>query len=314
MTLFTPLRPDTVHALSPLFQVSCGFVTDLAWSPDGDMLAVAHGAGIWLYEGGFSAQPSLVLPEHTAPVKSITFNPTGLVMVSGSADTTVRLWLTSRARSFYIYRGHSGGVNAVAVSPCGRLLASAGGDREIRLFDMKESAASNVLRGHTHEITSLAFGLGGRVLISGSWDKTARLWSLDETWRCPQPVLEHRDWVRALAVSPDGHTLAVACKDSLIAFWHLESCALICSFPAHEGGVDSLAFSPDGALLASGGRDHAIKFWDAEKLSKSGESALIHRLDRHQKPVLALAFSPNGALLVSGSGDNTVCLWGVRAD
>jgi len=312
---FVPIFPINVNAISELSQTRCGFITDTAWSPDGFMLAVAHGGGIWVYEGGFAAAPTLKLTEHEGPVKTVTFNPTGLVMISGSTDTTVRLWIPNRGRAFYVYRGHVGGVNSVAVSPNGRVLASAGGDREIRLFDMMDSAASNILRGHTHEVMSVAFGLGGRVLVSGGWDKTARVWTFEPEQQGEKAVFEHPDWVRAVAVSADGKWLATACKDAHIRLFDLETCAPIYDFLAHAGGVDCLAFSPSGALLASGGRDNAVKFWDANALMTGGDAVPtpLHRIDVHRKPVMTVAFHPAGALLVSGSGDNTIRLWGVRA-
>jgi WD40 repeat protein len=311
MTPFSPISPANASALRELSQAVCGFITDIAWSPDGFTLALAHGGGLWLYEGGFSGTPSLKLTEHDGPVKSVAFNPTGMVMVSGSTDTTVRLWLPNRGRSFYVYRGHTGGVNAVAVSPNGRVLASAGGDREIRLFDMRDSAASNVLRGHSGEITCLGFGLEGRVLLSGGWDNTARLWAMDEALHCQQRRFDHPDWVRDLAVTPDGKHMATACKDGSVYLFNLETCEHLRTFAAHVGGVDSLAFHPSGALLATGGRDNAIRLWDVETLL-TGTAHELCQIDAHNKPILALAFHPAGMLLASGSGDNSVRLWGVR--
>lgn len=275
------------------------------------MLAVAHGGGIWIYEGGFAATPSLTLTEHEGPVKAVTFNPTGLVMVSGSTDTTVRLWIPDRGRAFYVYRGHMGGVNAVAVSPDGRVLASGGGDREIRLFDMMDSAASNVLRGHTHEVTCLAFGLGGRVLVSGGWDKTARVWAFTADTRAEIAALEHPDWVRALAVSPDGKLLITACKDGFLRAFQLDTRALLAAWQAHTGGVDCVTFDPSGALIVSGGRDGVVNWWDARDLS-APPRAPLHQLDAQRKPIMALAFNPAGTFLVTGGGDNTIRLWGVR--
>lgn len=311
MNAFAPLVPANISTIRELSQARCGFITDIAWSPDGFTMAVAHGGGIWLYEGGFSATPSLTLSDHEGPVKSLAFNPTGLVLISASTDTTVRMWIPNRGRAFYVYRGHSGAVNAVTISPNGRVLASAGGDRDIRLFDMMESAASNVLRGHTHEITGLGFGLGGRVLVSGSWDKTVRVWAFEPDRREQVHVFEHPDWVRTLTVSPDGKRLVTACKDAKVRLFDLETRDLLVTFTAHESGVDDLAFNPSGTLLATGGHDGVIKFWDVEALI-AAEPNPIHQLDAHTKPIRSIVFHPAGTLFASGSGDNTIRLWGIR--
>ena len=47
---------------------------------------------------------------------------------------------------------------------------------------------------------------------SGSMDKTARLWDA-ATGQPLTPPLAHSNWVTWVAFSPDGATLATACKD-----------------------------------------------------------------------------------------------------
>jgi WD40 repeat protein len=313
MPLFTPISPDNAAALAELAQVRCGFITDVAWSPDGDVLALAHGGGIWVWEGGFGGAPTLVLNEHTGPVKTLAFNPTGLILLSGSSDTTARLWMPSRGRSLFVFRGHTGGINAVAVSQNGQLMASAGSDGQIRLFDLTESASSLVLRGHTHEITCLGFALNGGLLVSGGWDNTARVWAFDAAGGggTERAVLEHDDWVRDLAISTDGRRLATASKDGTVRLFDLESGERLALIDAHDGGADCAAFSPDGLLLATGGRDHAIRLWDVRD-SHAVTDAPCAQVDGHTRAVLTLAFNPAGSLLVSGAGDNTCRLWGVR--
>jgi WD40 repeat protein len=311
MNVFAQISPENAPSLVELAQVRCGFITDAAWSPDGYVLALAHGGGIWVWEGGFGGQPSVTLTEHTGPVKSLAFNPSGLVLLSGSTDTTARLWMPSRARSLFVFRGHTGGVNAVAVSQNGQMMASAGSDRQIRLFDLRDSASSLVLRGHTNEITCLGFAQAGKTLVSGSWDNTARVWLLDAETRQNDVryILEHDDWVRDLAISPDGQRLATASKDGRVRLFDVETGTRTTLLDGHEGGVDSVTFSPDGALLATGGRDQMIKLWDI----RSVPTEPVARINGHTRPILTLAFNPTGSLLVSGSGDNTCRLWGVRS-
>jgi WD40 repeat protein len=280
----------------------CGFITDAAWSPDGRTLAVAHGGGVWLWDDGFGGAPTRRLEGHGAPVKGIAFAPDSRIFATASADTTVVLWDTSSGQAMQILRHHTDAVNAVAFHASGWLLASAGGDRRVLLTDLQTGAAT-VFEGHSGEITSLAFG--GGVLASGSWDKTMRLWDVASAHEHATIVLD--DWVRHLAASPDGQTLAVACKDGSVRLVAFATGEILRTIPAHARGADGVAFSSDGALLASGGRDNAIKLWDL----RSPSDEPLATLEGHSKPVLTLAFHPAGNLLVSGGGDNTVRLWAV---
>lgn len=68
-----------------------GEVTDVAYSPDGNSIAVATHIGIWLYDAHTYQELSL-LTGHKGSVLSIAFSPDGEILASGSADGTVLLW------------------------------------------------------------------------------------------------------------------------------------------------------------------------------------------------------------------------------
>lgn len=88
-----------------------------------------------------------------------------------------------------------------------------------------------------------------------------------ERWRTNLPD----DMVTALALSPDGKTLASAggFAPAPIRLWDMASGKMIEESSASEsqrGFVCSLAFSPDGQTLASGGSDQMISLWDTDGL------------------------------------------------
>ncbi len=298
-----PINATNADQLTELAQTRCGFVSQLAWSPDGSMLALAHGGGFWLWTDNLGGDPPRVGVGHSGPVKSVAFDPHGQVIATASADTTVRLWMATSVESITIVRAHSHAVNVVAFSPDGRMLASAGGDGRIHILDMVDSAGTLGFEGHANEITGLAFG--ENTLASGGWDKTIRLWDLPT--RAPRMIIPLDDWVRDLAASPDGQVLAAACKDGAVRLIDFATGAIQRTIAAHEGGADCVTFSPDGTLLVTGGRDNVVKLWD---LSAPSDQP-VARLTAHQKPVLTVAYHPDGTLIASGSGDNTVRLWGL---
>ena len=124
-------------------------------------------------------------------------------------------------------------------------------------------------------------------------------------------VLELGSKVFAIALAPDGRTLAVGDWKGFVTLWDLQKGANKASMEGHQGGpmggTLALAFSPDGTLLASGGTDGRILLWDAESLSQRGVCR------GHTSWVRSLAFSPDGKVLASGGMDNTLRLWDVGA-
>jgi WD40 repeat protein len=290
-----------VHQLVEVMRTRRAWITEVAWSPNGQALAVSSAEGVSLHDAA-TLKKLGALQGHGGPVKGIAVNHDGTLIASASADTTLRLWNLKAGGQPVMLKGHTDSVDAVALSLNG-LVASGGADKTVRLWDAVSGQERRVMTGHSGEVATVAFCWGGRVLASGGWDHSIRLWDVETgEWRT---TLWHQDWVRHLQPAPDDRLLASASKDGTIKLWEVETGAERLSISAHGGGADGVAFSPDGALLATAGRDHAIKFWDAA----SGEP--LFALRAHDKPVLTLAFSPDGTRLATGSGDNTVRLWSI---
>jgi len=293
---------DNIVSAHERGRVPVGYITQIAWSPDGTVLAVAHGSGVSLWHDGFGGAPTGVL-DHPAPVKSIAFSPDSKVLATGSSDTQVRLWLLASGTSLFVMRGHTDTVNSVAISPNGRVVASGSADHTIRLVDLMDSRGLTPLLGHNDAVKAVGFTADTQSIITGSADGTIRVWA----HQAAEPIVTHtyEDGVRAFAVSPDGGSLAAALKNGRLIVSGVMVNFLHWGKDAHDGGVDCVAFSPDGSLIVTGGRDHAVKIWDAA----TGD--LLTTLETHTKPVLSVAFNPAGTMLVSASGDNQVVLWGV---
>src|SRR5689334_10157033 len=108
--LMTDVHPtitrENASQLKPAAETRCGFITELAWSPDGHALAVAFGEGVNLYDSSLSGV-LVSLNGHEGPVKSVIFSPDNTALFSGGADMTVRLWMRLTGRQLFIHRGHT---------------------------------------------------------------------------------------------------------------------------------------------------------------------------------------------------------------
>ena len=126
------------------------------------------------------------------------------------------------------------------------------------------------------------------------------------TWNCISTLSAHSDWVRSVAISFDGQTLASGSFDKTVKLWKLPEGELIHSLSQHTKGVFAVAISPDNKILASGSWDETIKLWQIDT------GALLNTLNGHTGSVRSLAITPEGQTLVSGSFDKTIKLWNLE--
>ena len=113
--------------------------------------------------------------------------------------------------------------------------------------------------------------------------------------------------VVAVAVSPDGRTVATAGPAGPVRLWSAADAA-----PAGEvrgaSGSAALAFAADGdgwLLVAAGREDGVLRVFD-----RTGRE--VRNPAGHAEPIQALAVSPDGALAASAGPDEGVCVWDLR--
>ncbi|MEP0872787.1 NB-ARC domain-containing protein [Trichocoleus desertorum AS-A10] len=258
-----------------VFTQTFGSALSIAFSPDGQYLAMGDSNGdIYLWNVA-DFQEEIICRGHTNWVMSLSFSSDSKMLVSGSEDKTVRLWDIETGE---------------CIQSCGR-------------DDQR----------HTDWVMSVAFHADKQLIASGSIDGTIRLWNAS-TGQCIGTLVDQQNPRRiwAIALSPHSPMLASSSKDdSLIRLWNLETqdLQILGSTNGHLAWITSVAFSPtDDQLLASSSIDGSIRLWDIN----TGECLKILR--GHQNWVAAIAFSKDGSTLVSSSEDYTIKVWDLQTD
>jgi WD40 repeat protein len=215
----------------------------------------------------------------------VDFSPDGKILVVRHKDRAVRIWDTKRGKLLHILPLNEGKTgrffpHAHVFSSDGRFLATAPASDQDRTLRVWEAATGKEVKrfswGDNTIPTCLTFSPDGKCVVAahgaGGPEAAAadavsvRFWEL-ATGRERQRIKVPADDIRALAISPDGRTVAAALYDTVL-LWEVVSGKECGRLVGHREKIWSLAFSPDGRLLASGSRDYTALVWDMTGAAK----------------------------------------------
>lgn len=158
-------------------------------------------------------------------------------------------------------RGHGGPVRAIVITDDGRTAITGSFDAKAIIWSLETGEAREVLLFHNNQVDAVASLPDGRFASAGA-DGLIAIWESGKS--APVSVLEgHTGPVAALAVSPDGASLASASWDGSVRLWPLSGGEPLV-LEGHRGNVNAVAFLSDGTL-ASAGHDAAIILWPPER-------------------------------------------------
>jgi len=272
-----------------------GWVSALAWSPDGKLLASGGDDGAVRLWDSATGKELRVLRGPAHAVTALAFSPDGKRLVAGHWDGTLRAWDPAEGKPLSARRAHEEAVVALAWSPDGKELASGSADDTLRIRDAGDGEERLSLRpAEEYDVTALAWSPDGRRLASGDGEDAVRVWD-PETGEERLRLRGHEGVVSSVAWSPDGSRLASASWDGTVRVWDAGAGKELLVFRGHGADAASVAWSPDGRLLASGGEDKAARVWDA----RTGKELLAW--GGHPDHVTAVAWSPDGRRLAAAS-------------
>jgi RNA polymerase sigma factor (sigma-70 family) len=233
---------------------------DLAFSPDGKMLAVQtytdpKGDRVQVLDTATGKEiRRLARPAEGAIPGGVAFSPDGKAMVYGSEE--IHLWDTT-------------------------------GEKEVRMLGKKSPSP----------IQTLAFSPDGRTVAAGDYSGSIRLWSA-VTGAELAPSEKSREFKASrVAYSPDGRALAWGRRDGKNGLWEVATGKEICRFGEHikveqNSVVENLHYmvlAPDGKIMASApyrAEGRPIYLWDVA----SGKE--IRRFGKHDAAFLPDCLCP----------------------
>ncbi len=281
-------------------------VWNVAWSPDGRMLASAASDGsIKLWDGTRVRPWCRTYPSLTAGIRCEAVSPDGMVLLTGDEEGQLHLWNRSRRWIQHHVSVDDDAVVGVAVLPEGNAAITTGAYSGVHRWNLADGKLT-----HLAELPDLAYAQAisgdGATVAVGCEQSTAVV--LDAaSGSIKRQIRTGSLAVKRLALSHDGRLLATAGVGERIELWDTTSGQRLQEFAGHANRTLCLVFSPDDRMLASGGSDQDVRLWDI------ASGTLIDTLVGQSAAIEALAISPDGRNLVSGSSEPAFLqLWDLR--
>lgn len=239
---------------------------------------------------------------HNDIVRSIAISPDNTKLVSGSHDTTVRLWNLATGECLKVITSHNYWVSRVIFLDDNNII-SCGEDGKICHWNLVANKVNILPTNPQYWLMGVGASVDGKIVTAGYNNNTIELWNF--ATKTMHTFATQGNRIRFMSFSKNLRHLVTLSDDGLLSLCDYQHLRRIETWLV--GGRDWLALSflpQDECKVAIAGRA-GIEIWDMV----TGKCTC--KLLGHAAPVCSIDFTPDGKYLSSSSEDGTVKLWDV---
>jgi WD40 repeat protein len=285
------------------------YVTQITWSPDGEILVACSAAGEIMVQVFSDGLPPFYLATAGAPIDQLAFSADGRFLASGDQAGQVRVWERQGHQLMPLMTIDRSDcwIEQLRWHPTEPLLAF-NIKHTVEVLQVTTKSLVAKLDFENSSVLCLEWHPTNGMLMAGGY-QSIKVWDSYD-WQSEPIVVSIASASLKIACSPDGQYLASGNLDRTITILEWEKANpnpwVMSGFP---GKISHLAWSSmlptkANALLASASAE-GIVIWERNAVFGWKE----HVLDYHLQAVKAIAFQPQRQQLASAGADGAVNIW-----
>jgi len=164
------------------------------------------------------------LAGHTGAVTSLDWSQNGQQILSGSRDSTARLWDVPRRKQRVSLDGHAGPVLCVAFAPDAQAALTGGNDKTVRVWSLPAGNEIQSFKGHANAVIHVQFATADGIVLSSSSqhknpDLTWRRWDVKQGTQVGSLTPGADISFGCVAISPAGRYFLVGGPGGFLRMW-----------------------------------------------------------------------------------------------
>eukprot|EP00232_Nephroselmis_pyriformis_P007623 CAMPEP_0182882100 /NCGR_PEP_ID=MMETSP0034_2-20130328/17575_1 /TAXON_ID=156128 /ORGANISM="Nephroselmis pyriformis, Strain CCMP717" /LENGTH=333 /DNA_ID=CAMNT_0025015165 /DNA_START=280 /DNA_END=1277 /DNA_ORIENTATION=+ len=209
------------------------------------------------------------LKGHQRPVHAVSYTNNTQKVLSGSDDTTVRLWDVPSGEQALRLTGHTDYVRCIAPSRASAdVFATGSYDHTVRLWDLRMGKEVMKMDHGSHQVEDVRVFPSGGMLVSAAGNSLF-VWDVLGGGRLLRKLTNHQKAVTVVRL-------------------------------AEEAGPAGLDGAP-GMRMVSGSIDGHVKVWELDTFR-------VTHASKYPSPVMSLGIAPDGSSLAVGMADGTLSI------
>ena len=306
---------DTISANQPPVYTVPPVISALAYSPDGETLAVSGYREILLHKSdGSELIGRLVGEAHR--IESIAYTLDGKILgaVGGTPAQfgEVQLWDTDSNTLIRLMRPTYDALYGMSFAPDGELLAFGCSDKTVRVLSVADGKETLKFDNHSDWVFGTLFSVDGTHFVSGSRDGALKLVNLGNGAFVDDINASNKGYGGIISISrhPQEDLVLSAGEDRVPRLYRIfretqrdkgnTDFNLVQEFEARPGPIHAVGFNQDGTKVAVGDVSGEVQIYNVE------DGGQLATLKGNNAAIFALAFHPNSQQIATGGFDGTV--------